>query len=375
MAQVFKLVFVALLIAQSQASILRSIFADDSCQGRCNVTGTVPGAPCQCNTACVRYDDCCPDYYSLCLGQTGSCVGRCDQSGTVPGTCQCNKPCVDFGDCCPDYSDVCQPTDGVSDRELEDLGEELLGLDTESNAASYIQLDLQGKTSSGSSQDVAPLPLMTVASAAYTRPTIQKLLALHDIYDANVNIGEAYSAAEEAKINDFLDAIFATPIMQRAQDFLASKNLPNGRSNFYELWFGLFSRGNGALGSCGLEHVLMAELRGTDNVLGFHNWVFYALEEAASRVNYRGWMETVDLGSKGSIIEHNFVWQNTNKPVSSMFVGTSPELELALYTVCFYARSGAKCGVKLNGQVVKIQTYTSGSRGQFVGTAYPDLSG
>ncbi|ODM96550.1 Poly(U)-specific endoribonuclease [Orchesella cincta] len=303
MESIFKIQFliVALLVAQAQASILRESlhFADDSCAGRCNVSGTVPGA-CQCNTACIRFDDCCPDYYTLCLGQgsEGSCLGKCDQQGTIPGA---------------PY--------GVSNKELEDLAEELLGLDTEGNAAQYVDVNLQGRTSSGSNQDLAPLPLLTVTAAAYSRPSIQKLISLHEIYDANVNIGETYSAAEEAKINEFLDAIFGTPIMQRAQSFLASKNLPNGRDNFFELWFGLFSRGNGALGSCGLEHVFMAELRGSDDVLGFHNWVFFALEEAASR--------------KGSILEFTFDWNSTKKPISSMVIGTSPELELALYTVCF----------------------------------------
>jgi hypothetical protein len=52
---------------------------------------------------------------TLCLGQTvGSCAGKCDQSGTIPGAaCQCNKPCVDFGDCCPDYQDECGGTQGT----------------------------------------------------------------------------------------------------------------------------------------------------------------------------------------------------------------------------------------------------------------------
>lgn len=57
-----------------------------------------------------------------------------------------------------------------------------------------------------------------------------------------------------------------------------------------------------------------------------------------------------------------------------MFIGTSPELELALYTVCFRARSDAKCPVSLIGNKIKIQTWTIGANDQYVATSYPDLS-
>lgn len=40
----------------------QSIFAGDSCSGKCNQTGTDPEASCQCNTACMRYNDCCKKF-------------------------------------------------------------------------------------------------------------------------------------------------------------------------------------------------------------------------------------------------------------------------------------------------------------------------
>ena len=55
-----------------------------------------------------------------------------------------------------------------------------------------------------------------------------------------------------------------------------------------------------------------------------------------------------------------------------MYLGTSPELELALYTVCFMTRPDRKCHVRLGGQDVYIQTWTYNQGGQvLVGSAYP----
>lgn len=77
---------------------------------------------------------------------------------------------------------------------------------------------------------------------------------------------------------------------------------------------------------------------------------------------------------KGKIIKHKFDWESKEKPISSMFVGTSPEFEMALYTVCYYARPGAKCPVKLNGRTVNIQTHYINKQGKrYIGSAYPDI--
>lgn len=77
---------------------------------------------------------------------------------------------------------------------------------------------------------------------------------------------------------------------------------------------------------------------------------------------------------KGMIVKHKFDWIGKEKPISSMFVGTSPEFEIALYTVCFYARPGSRCPVKLNGKDVNIQTHYSYRQGKrYVGSAFPDI--
>lgn len=67
-------------------------------------------------------------------------------------------------------------------------------------------------------------------------------------------------------------------------------------------------------------------------------------------------------------------YNQINKPTNSMFVGTSPELEMALYTLCFQVRPDGSCPLTYNGKTFNIQTYIFRYRGKdLVGSAYPDF--
>lgn len=73
----------------------------DSCAGLCGSSA----ATCYCDSTCVDYGDCCPDYQQECGGTTNdSCYGLC---GSYADTCYCDSLCVDNGDCCPDYAAAC----------------------------------------------------------------------------------------------------------------------------------------------------------------------------------------------------------------------------------------------------------------------------
>ena len=66
-------------------------------------------------------------------------------------------------------------------------------------------------------------------------------------------------------------------------------------------------------------------------------------------------------------------WNNIYKSISSIAVSSSPELELALATVCFLSRPNAKCYLQgANGNAYAYQTYTLDYNGNtYVGSAYP----
>jgi len=144
--------------------------------------------------------------------------------------------------------------------------------------------------------------LLTVESSAYNKPTIAKLLVLHDNYEAAVGVSEDNTSEEKQEVDDFLDAILSTPIMERTAQFLADQEfipLVNFRETFHRIWFGLYSRANGALGSSGFEHIFLGELK--NGVSGFHHWAYFAREELSQDLNYKGYIAQHSLGSVSTI--------------------------------------------------------------------------
>lgn len=339
-----------------------------SCFGRCGEKDL--SQPCQCNSSCKTFYDCCKDYFEICF----SCQDRCGEAYLSSKPCQCNNKCPSHGNCCDDYNDLCGGGEGVTDNELRDLTEALLSFDV-NNVGTLIAVDPQGKSST--SEDVAPGPFFShVPPEALSGPTISALIALQDNYIPDVNEGEVEEPGEAAELEDFLDAIMATKVMKMTDDFLYEKRLCTGslRNKIKEIWFDFYPRGSGsALGSSGFEHSFVGEIK-KGAVSGFHNWVYFYTEESAGNLDYGGWSKMKDFGEKGLVLEDHFEWRNYKKSVGSSFIATSPEFEIAVYTVCFLARPDSLCPVQMRGHQFKIQTWTYKYDGKtLLGSAYPHL--
>ncbi|XP_023016657.1 endoribonuclease Arlr isoform X1 [Leptinotarsa decemlineata] len=268
------------------------------------------------------------------------------------------------------------PTE-VTDNELREFAEELLNKDI-NNAAVHVTLNLQGMTTSRSTVDQAPLPLLSINQAAYSIPSISKMMLLYNNYILKANENEVYTAQEKAEENDLLDTILSTPVMQHARNFLIKKGkLGRDPKEFKDLlrliWFNMYSRGGGRIGSSGFEHVFLAEIKNSQ-VSGLHNWIYFHEEERKNNANYLGYMKKLDLGNKGAIVKYHFNFHNIDKPVGSMFVGTSPELEMAIYSTCFVLRADRICPLKMNGNRFVVRTYTYRYRGKnMIGSAFPEV--
>ena len=70
-------------------------------------------------------------------------------------------------------------------------------------------------------------------------------------------------------------------------------------------------------------------------------------------------------------IVFRFSWYKHLKPIASMLIGTSPELELALYTLCYLTRAREDCRVRLAGSQFSIKTAIS--RGGQLRSVFFDL--
>jgi poly(U)-specific endoribonuclease len=74
-----------------------------------------------------------------------------------------------------------------------------------------------------------------------------------------------------------------------SRDHKAQKNL------LKQIWFTMYSRGGGKVGSSAFEHVFLGELK-RGEISGLHNWIFFGTEEAQRQADYLGYIRKLELG-------------------------------------------------------------------------------
>mmetsp|Transcript_26986 Transcript_26986/g.104950 ORF Transcript_26986/g.104950 Transcript_26986/m.104950 type:complete len:116 (+) Transcript_26986:324-671(+) len=109
-----------------------------------------------------------------------------------------------------------------------------------------------------------------------------------------------------------------------------------------------------------------------------HNWIQLLVQERKSELNYLGYITSrgVDGDEEpGSeyLMSISFDWKGATKTVGSSFFGTSPEFEMALYTL-FFLCGGERNPVKLADRYnIDVVCYTFA--GRYIGTCYPHVHG
>ncbi|CAG5117288.1 unnamed protein product, partial [Candidula unifasciata] len=211
----------------------------------------------------------------------------------------------------------------------------------------------------------------------FSRPTYKAFHALLDNYEMEIGEEEVVTWAEKQENYTFLDAIMETKVMQEAHKFLVSKNAaPADEDKFkdmlHDIWFKLFRR-KGARGndSSSFEHVFVGEGRGTE-MIGLHNWIQFYLQEKAGNINYHGYFrrQTVQDDDIVRLMAVQFTWKGIKaKPMCSVFIGTSPEFEVAAYTICLLLDRDGKIDVKLGEYEVEVAVHSFGFQRK-LGTAY-----
>lgn len=74
--------------------------------------------------------------------------------------------------------------------------------------------------------------------------------------------------------------------------------------------------------------------------------------------------------ARSRLISLKFKWQNDVKRLSSMFIGTSPEFEMAVYTVVFLCGHVGDNPLLIDNHLVNIRMFRHGNH---LATAYPVL--
>ncbi|KAK2580621.1 hypothetical protein KPH14_007733 [Odynerus spinipes] len=240
----------------------------------------------------------------------------------------------------------------IPNEDIKKLSEELFNKD-ENNAFKYITIKLQGQKKDESITDDASDSLLDVKPEAYEIPTIKSVLDLHNNYELDVKVKENLTPEKREKESALLDNFLKTDVLQSAMKFLANKGyIPDDPYEFKDtlkrVWFSQFKRIDGDASSSGFETVYLAEQFDSD-IIGLHNWIYYAKQEAEKKIDYLGYIKEAKFGDKAAILKIRSKLNGLVQPVTTIFVGTSPELEMALYTVCFFTRPNVPCQMSFSG--------------------------
>uniref|UniRef100_A0A8C6SJP9 Uridylate-specific endoribonuclease n=1 Tax=Neogobius melanostomus TaxID=47308 RepID=A0A8C6SJP9_9GOBI len=273
-------------------------------------------------------------------------------------------------------------------QELSTFFNELWRLDTNrmSPGVDYT-LSVQGRAgfvNPGSQvvTDHAALPLFTSVNETKLRSitTVSRLITLLDNYERSTGVAEQVTTEELLEISQFLDAVMQTPVMKRAHQYLVSKRLSNSDVRQFKdqlklIWFQLYRRQrNSRLDSCGFEHVFVGETRSGNELIGFHNWIQFYLQEKNRHLDYKGFQAGYhDLPDQDDhVLKLQFTWHGVVKPVASAFIGTSPEFDMALYTVIFLLNTERSTNVLVNIDQCQVELVVV-RHGRSLETAYPKL--
>jgi poly(U)-specific endoribonuclease len=142
---------------------------------------------------------------------------------------------------------------------------------------------------------------LEVKPEAYEIPTVKAVVALHDNYELDVKTKEHLTPEKRREESDLLDTVIATDVMKETMKFLADKGyVPNDEYEFKDalkrIWFSQFKRIDGDASSSGFETVFLAE-KFDNEIIGLHDWIYFAKQEEAKNLNYLGYIKKLDLGT------------------------------------------------------------------------------
>jgi poly(U)-specific endoribonuclease len=232
----------------------------------------------------------------------------------------------------------------------------------------------------GDNADEALFDAMDLSVLKY--PTFKAFSALLDNYERSTGITERVTRHELQENSNFLKLCAKTAPMKYAHKYLAARHLSPADPNKFlqqlsDLWFKLYRRGTHN-DSCGFEHVFVGEER-DGKIMGMHNWIQLFHEEKSGHLNYHGFIPARGRHAKrpvdsDQVITIQFSWDGALKPISTSFMGVSPQFELALYTMAFLdGNEDHLCEFEDGRYRVNVKCYSIGhGNSRKIGTAFPE---
>ncbi|VDO73571.1 unnamed protein product [Heligmosomoides polygyrus] len=271
------------------------------------------------------------------------------------------------------------PAFNVRNDELLEMSRKLRNADENKALPGQIMLNFQGHTNTRDSSDSASGTLFAkVDQSLLTKPSYSQFLALMNNFNRETGLAEPRVSVDEVR----LMKMKITVIFERAKTQDAWHPFARDPTYFRywiaQLWFIHYSRASGRTDTSGFEHIFIGEEK-NDEVSGLHNWLrLYMLERNKSEdFDYKGFVE-----KRGNVMAAvKFTWKGDLKRLGSILIGTSPEFEMALYTLCFPSRRGRdKCPVKrrflscveIDGCRLSITSYDIVQNNKvFIGSIFP----
>ena len=254
-----------------------------------------------------------------------------------------------------------------------------------------------------------PNPLFHhVNSAKLELPTYQKIISLLDNYVLNARLSEDLlgdNAVEDGEINEFLQQIMPTEVIQRALNYINNDlglNFSNDefKQELKRLWFEIYTNyyNSNPIPFCsGFEHVFVGEEKNRNQIGGYHSWIKFFLDEKNRRVNFQGFNYDNKLGrisEEGksfpqvatismtwTVVDiHGNIQKTLTKDLGGFFVGPSPELQIAMPAVAYFENeknvfSGTNRNIELKGALYGLVLYRSTkqdqSRGEHIRSFFP----
>ncbi|CAH8487422.1 unnamed protein product [Schistosoma bovis] len=184
---------------------------------------------------------------------------------------------------------------------------------------------------------------------------LQEFVALLDNYNPQVGVTEIVTEQQQKEEDDFINELLKTEVMKMTHNFLIEKQKLTGDiTNFgkflKDLWFKRYKRRSPG-DSSAFEHVFVGEHK-KSKMLGLHNWIQFYLKEKNKEINYYGWKKSI---CNDRLLNLTYIDKDKyEKPIGGIFVGSSPEFDIAVYTVAFALYPKSLTDVDIAGCKIRI---------------------